>query len=339
MSTWNKVLLGLILFMSLVFIFFAARALKTHQFWRDRMAKYEKDLAAREKENLTLMGDNDAPNAHGLRQVTARLHDLMSNRGRVWPHVTPGGFNAETGALTVTTETASPQGMVGTVLALFSEAAVKDGGSYLGQFTVTSQAEKQLQLQPSQMLTHAEVARLQKSPAPWVMYDIIPADDPESFAGLDEAAKRALLPESTIEEYLNEGTAQPDGTKAHHKFRDYSVLLTDLHRQRTLLFEYLAAAKHDKHYLQNALAGAHKHEQFHNTEINTLKAELAEEERRRVAVVTHEAALTAKLKETQDQIAQLTDANRKLVSDIARIQLEATRLIDQRTQGMAQTSH
>lgn len=340
MCTANKVLLGLIVFASLFFLFFAARALKTHQCWRQRVAASEKKWASEEKMRLELLGETDASERVGLRQAKFRLHNLLANRGRVWSHAVPGAFQAETGNVTVTTEKPNPQGMVGTVLFAFSETPVKDGGRYLGQFTVTSQAEKQLQLQPSEMMTHAEVQRLQKSTnGPWILYDILPSDDHETFAGLDEATKRAMLPASSVEEYLTDGQTQPDGSKVERKLRDYGVLFAGYHRQRAMLFEQLAAAKHDKHYLLNAVAGAHKQEQFHNTEINTLKANLAEEQRRLAAVQTHLQAVETTLADTQTQIHELTAANRTLVSKIARIQLEATRQIDERTQGVVQASH
>lgn len=339
MSIWNKVLIGLIIPASLCFIFFAMRALKTHQYWRDIAQKLEKKTETLVEQNAILMdGKPGTKDPHCIREAKLQLHKLLMNRGRIWRNVTPGGYNAETGALIVTTDLPNPNGIeVGTVLYLFSQAGVPQGGRYLGAFNVVAKADKQLQMQPSVMMTRPEVERLQKSPGPWVMYDVIPSDEHAVLAKMDDAARRADLPASSVEEYLKDGKAQPDGSKYVRPLRDYRVLLTDYYHQRAVMFELLDAARKDNHYLQNALADARKQEQFHNTEINTLRGLLAEEQRKLVAVKTHLKAVEDKFGEVRSGIQELTQANRTMVGRIAWIQAEATRLIDQRTQHMAQS--
>ncbi len=331
MSVWNKVLIGLIILASLSFTYFAMRALKVHQVWRASVEKMDKKLE-------TLQEDSEVQQDH-VREATLELHKLMLNRGRIWTNVTPGGFNAETSALSVTTDLPNPNGIeVGNVLYIFDQAPVQEGGRYLGVFIVTAKADKQVQLKPGVMMTRAEVDQLQKSLGPWVMYDVMPSDSHEVLAKLDEATKKAMFPENCVEEYLKDGTVQADGKKYERQLRDYRVLLTDYYRQRALLFELLAAAQTDNHYLQNALTDARKQEQFRNSEINSLKATLADEQRQLGAVKTHLAAVEDKLKEIRDGVQQLTEANRQTAAKVARIQLEAIRQIDERTQRMAQTT-
>ena len=45
MSIWNKVLIGLILLASIGFFILGARALKTHQYWREQALQLEQELA------------------------------------------------------------------------------------------------------------------------------------------------------------------------------------------------------------------------------------------------------------------------------------------------------
>jgi uncharacterized coiled-coil protein SlyX len=338
MSIWNKVLIGLIIPVALLFTFVAMRALKTHQYWRGLVQKMDKKLDTLDSENSVLADGDSTTNTLGVRQLTLALHKLTLNRGRIWTNVTPGGYNAETGALSVKTDLPNPNGIqVGNVLYIFDEAPVQKGGRYLGAFTVTAKADKQLQLQPGVMMTHSEVERLQqKSTGRWVMYDVIPADDHEAFTKLDDAARKAMLPATSAEEYVKDGKVQADGTKFARQLRDYGVLLSSYYRQRSLQFELLAAAKTDNHYLQNALADARKQEQFHNSEINTLKATLADEQRKLETVQAHLQAVEKKLAEVRSGVQELIKANRLTASRIAWIQSEATRKIDQRTQRMAQ---
>jgi len=63
---------------------------------------------------------------------------------------------------------------------------------------------------------------------------------------------------------------------------------------------------------------------------------LAEYQRELEAVVTHENAVKAKLAELGQSAGQLVANNRTIASQIAQVQMEAQRRIDERTRRVAQ---
>lgn len=335
MSVWNKVLIGLILVITPAFFFFGARALKTHQYWQQIAVKLEGKIDEVKKENEVLH-DGTLDGTRGVRQVKLDLHKILLDRGRMWTNVTPGGFDAQTGAVAATTDLPDPSGIeVQTVLHVFEEKPVEEGGRYLGQFIVTGKADKQLQLQPATKMTPAETERLKQSRGPWVLRDVVPVDDQDVFAGLDEAKLRAMLPDATEEEYLKHGQPGPDGKPVARELRDYRVLLDTYYGHRAVLAEMLEAAKRDNQYLQAALADAKQQEQFRNQEIDSLKTLLAEETRQLEAVTGHLKAVQDKLAQLRTGVDQLIQTNRQTAAQVAQIQLEALRRVDDETNRMA----
>jgi predicted RNase H-like nuclease (RuvC/YqgF family) len=71
-------------------------------------------------------------------------------------------------------------------------------------------------------------------------------------------------------------------------------------------------------------------------DVSKFKDEMAQLARQRDAVAAHREAVKAKLAEVQQTMTATMTRNRELVGEIARIQLEATRKIDLRTERMAQ---
>ena len=335
MSIWNKVLIGLILVISPAFFFFGVRALKTHQYWQEIASKLEPKIEEVKKEN-DILKDGAPDGTRGVRQVKLDLHKILLDRGRVWTNVTPGGFDAQTGAVAATTDLPDPSGIeVDTVLHVFEEKPVEEGGHYLGQFIVKGKADKQLQLQPAVKMTPAETERLKQSRGPWVLRDVVPVDDHDIFAGVDEAKMRAMLPDASEEGYLKHGQPGPDGKPSSRDLRDYRVLMDTYYGHRAVLAELLEAAKRDNQYLQAALADAKQQEQFRNQEIDSLKTLLAEETRQLDAVTAHLKAVQDKLAELRTGVDQLIQSNRQTAGQVAQIQLEAIRRVDEETNRMA----
>ncbi len=339
MSIWNKVLIGLILAIAPAFFFFGARALKTHQHWRVKAAEAEKKLEELKKENSLLEDGNFAEGIRGVRQVKLDLHKLLLDRGRVWRNVAPGAPNPQTGAIMCTTDLPNPNGIaVKTVLQVFEQAPVAEGGRYLGEFIVTAKADKQLELQPAVKLTAEETEQLTQSRGPWVLRDVVPVDEHEIFAGLDEARIRAMFPEATVDEYLKHGQKGPGGEMYTRQLRDYGVLLTCYHQHRAVLRELLEAAKRDNQYLQAALADAKRQQQFRNEDFDRLKSLFTEETRQLDAVKSHLEAVQDKLAQLRNGVDQLIEANQQTAGQLAQVQLEAIRRVDERTSRMAQLS-
>lgn len=344
MSIWNKVLVGFILVASLGLFVLAARALKTHQYWRKAAKTIEASLATEQASQVVLL-DGDQ-NTMGVREAKLQMYSLMVDRGRVWRHCTPRQVQAgnQPVSLSLTTDQPDPNGISPKAnLFIFEEKDVQDGGRYLGQFTVTAVAGKNIQLVPSMALDAKELQRLQKSKGPWSLYEIMPVDQHQLLAELSEDEIKAMFPKDTVEEYLADCRAlaaeanNPDAPKPSRQLRDYEAIFNTEHMLRSQWTDEMASTKRDVGFLQSALADARRQVQFRQDEIAKLKNDSAEETKQRDEVAVHRTALEASLKAVQSSIAELLKKNQSLVGQIARIQLEATRQIDERTRRMAQS--
>ena len=120
------------------------------------------------------------------------------------------------------------------------------------------------------------------------------------------------------------------------QLRDYDLLFGVYHGQRSMALDETQAATRDLQYLQNALADAKQQEQFRHDEIEGLKKELAECAAERDAVAAYRKALEDKLSAVKADVEEMIKTNQALAGEIARIQLEATRRIDEQTRRMAQ---
>ena len=217
MSIWNKVLIGLIFVASLGFFYMAMRTLQTHKNWRGKAQAQEKRIKELQQQNRQLVegigeGEEYKP---GIDRIELDLRKLLVGRGRVWKDCDPqpGPQTKQTGQVTVAADLRG----IGekTVLYVFDETAIQQGGRYLGEFKVVKVDEPngRLDVQPSLKMSLDELQRLAASAAGearWTMYEIMPADGHEVFAELaklDEARLRELWPEGSPHEreYINDG--------------------------------------------------------------------------------------------------------------------------------------
>jgi len=211
MSIWNKVLVGLIAVAALVFWYMSMRTLKTQQYWRELVEDYQNAIEQVEQQNQWLREGREQDGkllVMGIRQTKLELEKVLLDRGRVWYNCTPEATpqTAQTGEVRVTTDLPDPHGItVDTVLYVFEQTPVEQGGAYLGAFVADQVAAKQVALKPAFKFTAAELQRLSRSQGPWVMYDKLPADNYYLFADLDEDQLRKLLPAESVEEYLHHG--------------------------------------------------------------------------------------------------------------------------------------
>ena len=347
MSIWNKILVGFIFVAALAFFALAARALKTHQYWREVAHQLEDTLKTeQELEGQLVDGTGTGDDGMGLRQVRLALHALLIDRGRVWRNCTPQRVQAggnQGVSLSLTTDQPDPHGIpVKAVLYILEETDVQEGGRYLGEFIVSGVGNNNLQLVPSMKLSDRELKRLQASRGPWSLYEIMPIDQRDVLAGLDADEIKAMFPDASVDEYLADLQAahatDPDAEQPRRQLRDYNLLFGEYHRQRSKWSDQMAATRRDLQYLQSAVDDANKQEQFRKDEIDQLTKKLAEATQEQKTVQTYREALEAKLAEVQKGVAELISSNRALAGEIAKIQLEAIRRIDQRTRSMAQAS-
>ncbi len=388
MSIWNKVLVGLIAVAALGFWYMTMRTLKTQQYWRELAEDFEERIEQVEDQNQWLREGKEEDGelaAMGIRQTQLALEKVLMDRGRAWYNGTPEATpqTAQTGEVRVTTDLPDPHGItVDTVLYVFEQTPLQEGGAYLGPFVVDQVAAKQVALKPAFKFDAAELQRLSRSQGPWVMYDKLPVDNYYLFAELDEDELRKLLPATSVEDYLRhgeeaawedveqwgvEGTVvdqngvpllDDQGQKIagrdgvfRRRLRDYAALLHaapygeeyDVHipsrrSQQTLLKDLIASMERDVQYMQAAAADAKRQVTFRENEKAALEADLAKIRAERDAVLTHRQQLEEKLGELKAAVEQILEQNRTMAGQIARIQLEAARQIEQRTRAMARSA-
>lgn len=387
MSIWNKVLVGLIAVAALGFCYATMRTLKTQQYWRELVEDFKKRIAEVHAQNARLREGQEEEGklvALGIRQTRLELEKVLLDRGRVWYNCTPEAtpLTAQTGEVRVTTDLPDPHGItVNTVLYVFEQQPVEDGGAYLGPFVVDQVAAKQVALKPAFKFEPGELQRLSRSAGPWVMYEKLPVDNYYLFADLDEDQLRKLLPAASVEDYLRHGEAAGwedveqwgvDGMVVdengvplmdeqgqqiagrdgvfQRRLRDYAALLHaapygeeyDAHipsqrSQLTLLTDLIASMERDVQYMQAAAADAKKQVTFRENEKAALEADLAKIRAERDAVAAHRQRVEQKLGELKAAVEQMLEQNRTMAGQIARIQLEAARQIEQRARAMAQS--
>jgi len=329
MNIWNKVFVGLIIFVSLFFFYFAARVLKTHEYWRSSAKKHEKKIAQLEDEAETLRygvkGDKTQP---GLLQKQSEVHKVLIGRGRVWYNCTPQQLvNPQIGEVRVGTDFPNPHGITDkTILAVFDEQKPKDGGRYIGQFIVKAVDDKQVGLVPCKKLNPAALKRLAQSKGPWTLCEIMPADNHEVFAEMSPQQLEQILPKATLDEYLKDGK---DGYR--RKLRDYQYLFDTFDRQLSMLVDLRNMAAANKQRMESAVAGAKKQVQLRQAEIAALGKELAEMRRQRDIVAAHQKSLETEVAARAQRVKTLLKNNRAIAAEIAKDQLEAIRRIDIRT--------
>jgi hypothetical protein len=301
MSTWNKVLVGLVIVVSLAYWYFAAVALKARSYWGQAVQKYEEAIAATRRQQ-ELLRDGEGDDKPGVRQLALEVHRLVIGRGRVWRGSMPKLVKAETGEATVVTQLPPPHpDSLKAQLFVFQEPVAQSPAVFLGEFSVAAVAGQQWQLQPVRPMTDEERDRLRRSRGPWSLYEVMPGEPMDADA------------------------AQVD----------YLVLFNDYYRKRAYLGDLIAATTNDADAVEKAEALARQGVDLLQKEIAATKAEIQVMQEEHGLVAKHQAELEAKLAELRDAIQKTEQANRAAASELARLQLEAIRRIDARTSKIA----
>lgn len=375
MSIWNKVLLGLIFVTSLVYMYMAARTLQTHKTWREASQRQEKqleDLDEQIEKTLHAFSEQEVIAEMGIEQLRQELFAVLIDRGRVWNNCEPEQIMAETGAVRVKTDFPDEDNLPGrhgihekTILYVFEEADVEAplnqaGGRYLGEFRVTEVADGLVGMEPAMRMDQRELKRLAESRGPWSLYEVLPYDSHKIVRKMDKDYLQRVLPETVASEYVFDGRPMTrakaeelglegrivnekgedvaDGEEGAYvrDLRDYGILFSVFHRERTLWYDQRDSAEADKKYAEAAVADAKRQVEFREVEVAGLRRDLAQIRHEMGAIVAHRKAIEGKLAELGQSSAELAANNRSIASQIAQVQMEAQRRIDERTQRVAQ---
>ena len=213
MSIWNKVLVGLNIVAALALCYMMARALRTQQYWEAQVASSSRATQGQTRRQPrpgrggeTYQRQAQRKPGHQARQ--ARTGDAVDRRGRAWHRCVPANIDRQTGSVALNVVEPNPHGITAKMFVyVMSEAEVKDGGRYLGEFQVGQVADQKIQLDPTRKLDEAEINRLVKSDPKlgWSLYEVMPIDKHQAFAGLSEKELKDLLPAASLPEYLKDG--------------------------------------------------------------------------------------------------------------------------------------
>lgn len=227
---WAQMLLLLgIFFSSIGVLFLGLEVYRIHRTFQQKMPQMERDLAAAElKRDALVQGTGDREVAStvfsempfdwdvetrmpGMGVWAQRLQDEARQRGRVWRGVVPAGpVDPATSRVPVKIEP-QPHGLEKDAIVYVFEqgepnaANPAQGSQYLGEFKVAEVRPEGVTLESIIKLDTRTGPRIAGSKQPWSLYETMPADSHEMFAGLDEAKLRELLPAASVEEYIRQG--------------------------------------------------------------------------------------------------------------------------------------
>lgn len=335
MSIWSKVLVALVLVAILPFFYLSTRLLKTQNVWSGEVEKWRKGVTA---------AVEGPPPRLSLDQLTAAereqrvaLHGIVVDRGRVWTPVNPEKAFSNAGEGTVKVEAPSPHRILPkTVLFAF------DPDGYLGEFQVTAATDATVSLAPNMRMSERQLKRLTASTANWTLYEVMPIDRHEAFAGLDKEKLAALMPgesEESINQYAKDGQpAGPDDPpqnvvdgKYQRQLNDYDQLFHELDRQISQMADLSTAAAKDAASIEAALADAKRQVAFHQTEIADLQQELARSQAEQKLITQKRESLEGALVQTRNDMADTFRKNRALAQEWADLQIRMARQYDERT--------
>lgn len=323
-----------------------------------------------------------AEDAESIPSITELDHELLMRtrrRGRMWRYVMPAGINPKTGAISITfaapprpaapsTEEAeagapppaapapapaAPSGIKpNTVVVLFEDGppqpaapnGVPRSPQYLGEFTVVQEQGQPPALVPVLPLTPTdfEFRRLAASRGPWIMFETMPLDNYETFAGLKEEQLKQILPKSSVNEYLRQGQPATDADDAFRKvaldadlkplppgkaegvasviyqrrLRDYATEYDELARRRITTAAEIEAVKKDIAQLTTAEEMGKKLQAFRTEERQKLTADLAGVTKERQTIEQHLAQVQQLLAKARQLTADLMAKNRALTAEL-----------------------
>lgn len=292
------------------------------------------------------------------RDVWARrAQDLERQRGRVWRGVQPGGpVDPATGRVPVKIVKPTPHGLEKDAIVYAFEEGEPNatdpvrGPQYLGEFRVMQTTPTGAVLEPVIKLDNPRTfGRLQQStaakpPRSWSLYETMPADSHELFAGLSKEDLLKILPKASVEEYIRQGSKATEDDDEYHRagfddqgrrlgpedaskavewrydrpLRDYAYLFSELAREKVLMLADVAALTEDVAKLKAADVNAKELTKTRTAQRAALQSDLGHMENDRRVIEgllkTVQTQLANARNLTAEFLRQNTDFGRQLVA-------------------------
>jgi hypothetical protein len=362
MSIWNKILLGLLAIASLVFFHASIRTVKTFTYWSKLANDYEQKLKQVRESIVELKtADHEHPmsdKTFGVQQLRFDLSRMVNNRGRIWPNcqmkkVQPEMANGvRTGRTEVNVSSDEPGISNKMLLYVFEEGDDPTTIKYLGEFTVKAIDQNNVGLVSTTQLTKLQENNLAHSKTSWVLYEMMPADQHELFATLNDDQRKKFFEEPNPgmskaeqdkwkkdkwwlpEEFVQDGQTVNNQT-FERKLRDYLEIMRVCEVDRTLYDDRKNALERDESYLTAAKTDSDQQLVFADRQKAQAIAERKWEYKQRDATAAYYGDLQRMLNFNDAAVKAAITANAEAAKQIAKIQKEAAEEIDRRTRSMA----
>jgi hypothetical protein len=383
---WAQMLLLLAVFLSSIgALILGMEVYRIHRNIRRTMPGLQRDLAVLEQKINALTGgtgdqalassifselpfDFEAESRMpGMGVWARRLQDQTRLRGRVWRGVAPTApINPDTQQVPVSIPGPPPHGLEQDAIVYVFEqgepnaADPAQGAQYLGEFRAVEVRPDGATLQAVIKLDNITGARVLNSQKPWVLYESMPADRHELYAGLSEEEFRARLPASSVEEYLRHGTDAPrpdpnapfdpsimmldeagrrvgpdNADKAvkwqyERQLRDYAYLFAAANRRLVQLVAQRDSLREDVKKLAAANAIAEKLSAQRTAEKEALTADLEHMQQDQQAVQSLLATVEGQLANARQQLALAQAENVRSAARLADEQRQMLEAVDAR---------
>lgn len=297
-------------------------------------------------------GEDEAGRMLSVRDLDHELGMVSRTRGRVWRDVELAGVDQQSQTVRLSIPVPRPHSIAtDSILYAFQQGEPtpqgEPGPQYLGEFRVTNSAEAGIEVQPTASLDERTAARLQNAGARWTLYETMPVDqhpdgELEILAGTPDEKLRALLPESSVEEYIRHGKEVQPGDDQWHKtgydengdlvppdewdastefvyrrsLRDYNLLFQEYSKRYSQMEADYNALTEDNKQLEQALANAREVLQVHQTRQAKLEQDLAGVQRSRQAIEAHQSQVDTQLSNAQGLLGELVENNRELAGQL-----------------------
>jgi cell division protein FtsB len=355
---WSLVTLTSFIFLfGILFLVLAADTMRIHRNLRMNLPRLEEQISQLEKQNHQLQRGLDQD--LGIAQLEHQLRMVTRERGRAWRQVAPAG-QLNQGRIEVTIPAPAPHGLAkDTIVYAFETGDANPnepagGRQYLGEFRVVETKETGAVLESVGILDQRTGERLARSQGPWSLYETMPVDRHKTFAGLEEADLRKLLPANVVDLHIRHGqeadaNADPRNVvgldengkqlppdeidnAAKKVFQrplvDYAYLFSELARQKVVLLARIDAVTEDNAKLTAALESAEKLSVFREDQIKLMKSDLAGMKKDRAAIEAHLKAVNVQLENARKLIEDFLAANSELAQDLANREAALRKAID-----------
>jgi hypothetical protein len=212
---------------------------------------------------------------------------------------------------------------------------------YLGEFKVVNVAEKAITLQLTMKPSDRQWNQIQNTKMPWLLYERMPVDRSDMFAGLDQQQLAALMPSvpaEVLDEYLRDGKeAKADDPEARvmngkyeRSLRDYAVYFHALHGEITSLQDKIAAATTDLAIAERTRDDVKKQVELSQNRIDKeLQPQLKQVSAERDLLDAQAKQTESALADVRAQVDKALAENKRLLAQWTKMQFEAAERLNE----------